>query len=92
MNCPAKKGMNLKLCGFGMPGQGFYNIQFPEENGIEQLKSFPGLLTVLESAANMEIMETELKYLFKGRTGWTISQLSDMEFLLHFPRKCSGLS
>jgi hypothetical protein len=85
MNCLAKKGMNLKLCGFGMPGQGFYNIQFPEEKGIEQLKSFPGLLTVLESAANVEIMETELKYLFKGRTGWTISQLSDMEFLLHFP-------
>jgi hypothetical protein len=49
------------------------------------LKSFPGLLTVFEGAASEEIVETELKYLFKGRTGWTISQLSDMEFLLHFP-------
>jgi hypothetical protein len=26
-----------------------------------------------------------LKYLFEGRVGWTISQLSDMELLLHFP-------
>jgi hypothetical protein len=85
MNCPANKGMNLRLCGFGMLGQGFYSIQFPEEKGNEQLNSFPGLLTMFEGATSEEIVEKELKYLFKGRTGWTISQLGDWEFLLHFP-------
>jgi hypothetical protein len=58
MNCPAKKGMNLRLCGFGMPGQGFYSIQFHEEKGNEQLKSFPGLLTLFEGVASEEIVET----------------------------------
>jgi hypothetical protein len=46
MYCPAKKGLNMRICGFGMPGQGFYNIQVPEdeENGKE--KTFPSLLTI----------------------------------------------
>jgi hypothetical protein len=85
MNCPAKKGMNLRLCGFGMPGQGFYSIQFPDKKDNSQLKSFPRLLIVFEGVASEEIVETELKYLFKGRTSWTISQLGDMEFILYFP-------
>jgi hypothetical protein len=46
MYCPAKKGLNMRICGFRMPGQGFYNIQVPEdeENGKE--KTFPSLLTI----------------------------------------------
>jgi hypothetical protein len=41
-----------------MPGQGFYSIQFREEKGNEQLKSFPGLLTLFEGVASEEIVET----------------------------------
>jgi hypothetical protein len=85
MNWPAKKGMNMKPCGFGMPGQGFYNIQFHEEKDDTNLKSFPGLLTIFEGVANEEIIENELKYLFKGKTGWTISQLGENGFIMHFP-------
>jgi hypothetical protein len=85
MNCPAKKGMNLKLCGFGKPSQGFYSIQFPEEKDETNLKSFPGLLTIFEGVATEEIIKTELNYLFRGRTGWTISHLGENEFILYFP-------
>jgi hypothetical protein len=42
---------------------------------------------VFEGVANEGIIETELNYLFKGKTGWTISQLRDNEFILHFPSK-----
>jgi hypothetical protein len=84
MNCPTKKGLNMKLCGFGMLGQGFYIIQFPEEKDNSNLKSFHGLLIVFEGVADDGIIEKELKYLFKGRTGWSISQLGDNEFILHF--------
>jgi hypothetical protein len=43
------------------------------------------LLTVVEGVATEEIIEKELNYLFKGRTGWTISHLGENEFILHFP-------
>jgi hypothetical protein len=78
-------GLNIKLCGFGVPGQGFYIIQFPEEKDNNNLKYFPGLLTVFEGVVDEGIIERELKYLFKGRIGWSISQLGDNEFILHFP-------
>jgi hypothetical protein len=32
---------------------------------------------MFEGAMSEEIVEKELKYLFKRRTGWTISQLGD---------------
>jgi hypothetical protein len=40
---------------------------------------------VFEGVANEGIIERELKYLFKGRTGWSISHLGDNELILHFP-------
>jgi hypothetical protein len=33
MTCPTKKGLNLKICGFGMPEQAFYSIHVPGEGG-----------------------------------------------------------
>jgi hypothetical protein len=60
------------LCGFELQGQGFYNIQIPEEKGEPQLKTFPGILFVREGKAYETIIDNELKHLFRGRSGWTI--------------------
>jgi hypothetical protein len=67
-----KKGFNLRLCGFGLQGQGFYYIQIPEEEGEPQLKTFPGILSMREGRASETIIDNELKHLFRGGSGWTI--------------------
>jgi hypothetical protein len=46
MSCPAKKGLNLRIYGYGMPGQAFYSISMPEEEDDKLPKTFPGLLTI----------------------------------------------
>jgi hypothetical protein len=85
MFCPANKGFNLKICGLGMTRQTFYSIQVPEEGGCSQVKTFPSILTVREGPANESIIDAKLNYLFKGKSGWTIKQIGEKEFILHFP-------
>jgi hypothetical protein len=80
-----KKGFNLRLCGFGLQGQEFYYIQIPEEEGEPQLKTFPGILSMREGRASETIIDNELKHLFRGGSGWTIQQLGENEFIVHFP-------
>jgi hypothetical protein len=46
MSCPAKKGLNLRIYGYGMPGQAFYSISMPEDEDDKLPKTFPGLLTI----------------------------------------------
>jgi hypothetical protein len=46
MYYPTKKDLNLRICGFGMPGQGFYSIQVSDDEEGEGEKTYPGLLTV----------------------------------------------
>jgi hypothetical protein len=79
------KGFNLRLCGFGLQGQGFYSIQIPEEKGNPQMKTFPGILSMKEGIASEAIIDVELKHLFRGRSEWTIQQLGENEFIVHFP-------
>jgi hypothetical protein len=85
MLCPTKKGLNLRICGFGMLGQAFYSIMVPEEKENNTKKMFPRILTIREGFVNENMIDCKLKYLFKGRTGWTIKQIGDKEFILHFP-------
>jgi hypothetical protein len=49
------------------------------------VKIFPCIHTIREGFANENMIDCKLKYLFKGRTGWTIKQIGDKEFILHFP-------
>jgi hypothetical protein len=83
MACPAKKGLNLKICGHGMPGQAFYSIYVPEEDFPP--KTFPRILTIKEGVVNEDLIDLELKHLFKGKSGWTIKKLGEDEYLLDFP-------
>jgi hypothetical protein len=64
-----RKGADLRICGFGMTGQGFYSIQVPEDEDNDKEKAFPRILTVKEGVANEVAIDAELKHLFKGRFG-----------------------
>jgi hypothetical protein len=75
MACPAKKGLNMRICGYGMPGQAFYSIHVPKEEVDKEKQTFPGLLTIEEGVANEALIDAELKHLFKGRSGWTIKKI-----------------
>jgi hypothetical protein len=60
MSCPAKKGLNLKICGYGMPGQAFYSISMPEEEDDKLPKTYPGLLTIKEGVATKGLINLVL--------------------------------
>jgi hypothetical protein len=40
MSCPAKKGFNLRICGYGMLGQAFYSISMPDDEDDKLPKLF----------------------------------------------------
>lgn len=76
----------VKLCGFGIPGQGFYSlhVDIPEN----ELARIPvrGILTVIEGVATVGMVVNELKNLFVGLNWeWKVKQLNEKEFLINFP-------
>lgn len=77
-----KKG--VKLCGFGIPGQGFYSLHV----GVNEEEKAPvrGILTVLQGEATVLRVITELKHLFMNlEWDWKVKQLNEKEFLINFP-------
>lgn len=86
-NCPmslSKRG--VKLCGFGIPGQGFYSLHVDatETSGTRTLVR--GILIVIQGVATVPKIINELKNLFLGlQWDWKVKQLSDKEFLISFP-------
>lgn len=76
----------VKLCRFGIPGQGFYSlhVDIPEN----ELARIPvrGILTVIEGVATVGMVVNELKNLFVGLNWeWKVKQLNKKEFLINFP-------
>jgi hypothetical protein len=67
--CPEKRG--LKMCGYGIPGQGFYSIHLPVEKEVKT-KEVLGLMHIKNGQACLGIVERELKHLFREATKWTI--------------------
>jgi hypothetical protein len=86
MSCPAKKGLNLKIYRYGMPGHAFYSISMPEDEDDKFPKTFPDLLTIKEGVATKGVIDMELKHLFKGKSGWTIKKIDNDSFILNFLR------
>lgn len=80
----SKRG--VKLCGFGIPGQGFYSLHVDatETSGTRTLVR--GILIVIQGVATVPKIINELKNLFLGlQWDWKVKQLSDKEFLISFP-------
>jgi hypothetical protein len=84
--CPEKRG--LRLCGFGIPGQGFYSIDMPSDRGAKAKKEVLGILIVESGEANVEIIEKELRHLFKEAPKWNIKKMNEEnEYMICFPNE-----
>jgi predicted 3-demethylubiquinone-9 3-methyltransferase (glyoxalase superfamily) len=62
VDCRSTK--KLKVCGFEIPGQGFYAIDIPEAK--IKVNQAMGFLIVLEGEATEEKISKELKNLVRG--------------------------
>jgi hypothetical protein len=83
--CPEKRG--LKMCGFGIPGQGFYSIHLPVEREAKSNEVL-GLMHIMSGQASLGIIERELKHLFREVNKWTIKQLKgENKYMITFPNE-----
>jgi hypothetical protein len=64
------------MCGYGIPGQGFYSIHLHVEKEVET-KELVGLMHIKSGQAFLGIVERELRHLFREVTKWTIKQLRE---------------
>uniref|UniRef100_J3N7V8 CCHC-type domain-containing protein n=1 Tax=Oryza brachyantha TaxID=4533 RepID=J3N7V8_ORYBR len=80
----SKRG--VRLCGYGIPGQGFFSLKIDLPD--KELAKIPvrGVLTVREGVASVVKVENELKTVFaKIKWDWKVKQLNSKDFLITFP-------
>jgi hypothetical protein len=83
--CPEKKG--LKLYGFGIPGQGFYNFHLPNDREVKK-KEVLGFLQINYGQASPAIIERELNHLYPEVKKWAVKQLHEEgRYLITFPNE-----
>lgn len=73
VDCKTADAKKLKMFGFGIPGQGFYAMNFPEDKIKTHLAT--GLLIILEGDANEEMVDQELKHLVKEKWDFKVKQI-----------------
>jgi hypothetical protein len=84
--CPKKRG--LRLCGYGIPGQGFYSIHIPNDKKDSGRREVLGIMIIEDGQASVEIIEKELRHLFREVPKWTIKKMSaDNEYMISFPNE-----
>lgn len=76
----------MKMCGFGFPGQGFYNLKIPGAPKI-QTNDHQGHIRVEKGGMTENKMEEELKNLIDEKWQWRVKKVADKEFLAVFPNK-----
>jgi hypothetical protein len=82
---PEKRG--LRLCGYGILGQGFYSIRVPVDKEIKKGEVL-GVMNIVCGIASTEIIERELIHLFREVPKWTIKQMdSEDKYLVKFPNE-----
>lgn len=87
VDCKTFDGKKLKMFGFGIPGQGFYALNFPDSK-VKTHQS-TGLLTILEGEASEEKVDKELKNLVREKWDFKVKQIHLQEYLVVFPDKSS---
>jgi hypothetical protein len=81
--CPEKR--ELRLCGYGFPGEGFYSIRVPVDKETKKGEVL-GIMNIMSGHAAVETIERELKHLFRGVPKWTIKQMeAGNRYLINFP-------
>lgn len=87
MDCKKFEFKKIKMFGFGVPGQGFYTMNFPEDRIKTHQNT--GLLTILAGDATEEKVDRELKNLVKEEWDFKVKQIHIQEYLVVFPDKLS---
>jgi len=87
VDCKSSEPKKIKMFGFGIPGQGFYSLNFPETK-IKTHQS-TGLLTILKGDATEEKVDRELKNLVREKWDFRVRQIHLNEYLVVFPDKNS---
>jgi hypothetical protein len=69
--CPAqpREVSILEYAVLVIPAQAFYSIQIQENDMNNEPKTYPSLLTIKERVVNEDVIDAELKHLFKGKSG-----------------------
>lgn len=75
----------LKICGFGIPGQGFYSIDIPKVR--VKANQATGFITILVGEANEEKIDMELKNLVRGDWDFRVRKSHMQECMVVFPDK-----
>lgn len=75
----------LKICGFGIPVQGFYAIDIPEAR--IKVTQATGFITVLEGEASEDKIAKELKNLVRGDWNFRVKKTDKKEYMVMFPDK-----
>jgi hypothetical protein len=79
----AKAG-ELKMFGFVIPDQGFYNIMIP---GAGEVMRASCIIQVLQGGASEKKIEYELKNLINNKWDWNVRQMDLQEYTTIFPDK-----
>jgi hypothetical protein len=87
VDCRKAEYKRLKMFGFGVPGQGFYTMNFPEAKIKTHQNT--GLLVILAGEATEEKVDRELKNLVREEWDFKVKQIHIHEFLVVFPDKVS---
>ena len=77
----------IQLFSFGIPGQGFYAMELPEEQMKKEQTI--GLVSVYEGLANEERLNEELKDVVNDKWDFQPRKMDSNEFLVVFPDKGS---
>jgi hypothetical protein len=81
----AKAG-ELKMFGFVIPDQGFYNIMIP---GAGEVMRASCIIHVLQGGASEKKIEYELKNLINNKWDWNVRQMDLQEYTTIFPDKAT---
>lgn len=85
--CPdEKKVQGLKLCGFGIPGQGCYSLQVPSFMSSDQ-QAATWVLSIKEGVASMQKIKAEMKHLIQAKWDWKVRKILESEYAVVFPSK-----
>lgn len=87
VECASSSSKKIKMYGFGVPGQGFYEMIFPEAK--VKISQTTGVITILEGEANEVKLDKELKNLVRDDWDFGVRDMGHNEFMVTYPDKKS---
>jgi hypothetical protein len=79
------KSRELKIYGFGIPGQGFYALDIDVVAKPRGIKGVGAILKILEGSHSARVVEAELKYWVEEKWQWNVKAISEDEYFVTFP-------